>query len=586
MDAPTPAIGATLNLPTETETVDHWTALLRTSLDSAKHGETVDSTNGVVDAEPLDVSEEVLNAPRRKSARDALAHQIAARLHPGHDEGSLAPIIQYEKDLIMLRALIFGQRRTAVARATEGNARLDWVKRISNQGPWNKANALSLEGAPALPMPVEMSDPESLKPFFAHLRNGGTHEPSPSSSTDTHSTTSAEPHYETELIEFEKGVLYADGRVDLCKIVTGPRNIGDLMDSLRTNPFSKHFLLGNNIIGPTGAKAIASFIDEYPDRFETWYLAGNCIDTAGFSTLVDSLVTTKAVTNVWLKRNPLDLDQTLLGDAGVAELFSSLADLNKQLALRHIYLNATGIGEKACTQIARYLAAPNCALHSLYMSNNPVGDAGAAALASGLAANRSLKRLSLQSCSLEDVRTLLEACTNLEMLDIGQSYATEDLGMRYNWLIDTSVPAFVSLVSTSTNLTYFNLSYTPIPRDQLNRVLEAATTSPSLLWFDAKPLVKGGKDVTSVRAGQESVRLWKLLRQRLHDNVTEAYGLDYDGFMAQHKRFLVSPKDVRLIDSVYRNRDAGLARRGLKKLDKWWDEGDDTLRQVQDGTFV
>lgn len=38
---------------------------------------------------------------------------------------------------------------------------------------------------------------------------------------------------------------------------------------------------------------------------ETWYLAGNCIDTASFSILVDSMVKSPAITNVWLKRNPL-----------------------------------------------------------------------------------------------------------------------------------------------------------------------------------------------------------------------------------------------------------------------------------------
>jgi hypothetical protein len=38
--------------------------------------------------------------------------------------------------------------------------------------------------------------------------------------------------------------------------------------------------------------------------------------------------------------------------------------------------------------------------------------------------------------------------------------------------------------------------------------------------------------------------------------------------------------DVRKIDSVYHNRDTGLARRGLMKLDKWWDEGDETLKEV------
>ena len=315
------------------------------------------------------------------------------------------------------------------------------------------------------------------------------------------------------------------------------------MDSLRTNNFTKHFLLGNNIIGPSGAKAIASFIKDYPDRIETWYLAGNCIDATGFSLLVDSIVKSETITNVWLKRNPLetasakdvyglisrtphlrtlDLDQTELGDVGVAEVFSSLTTANKPVKLRYIYLNATGIGENACKQISQYLASPHCELHSLYMSNNPVGDAGAAALAEGLVSNLSLKRISLQSCGLKDVSVLVKAITasgTIETLDLGQSYATEDLGMRYNYLTEEGVTALVSLVKDSTTIKYLNLSYTPILQAQLNKISEAATTSTSLLWFDAKPLVKGGKDVASVKAGQESVRLWKLLRQRLQDNV-------------------------------------------------------------------
>ena len=36
------------------------------------------------------------------------------------------------------------------------------------------------------------------------------------------------------------------------------------------------------------------------------------------------------------------------------------------------------------------------------------------------------------------------------------------------------------------------------------------------------------------------------------------------------QRWLISPKDVRLIDSSYRNRDAGLAMRGEMVLKNWW----------------
>jgi hypothetical protein len=87
-----------------------------------------------------------------------------------------------------------------------------------------------------------------------------------------------------------------------------------------------------------------------------------------------------------------------------------------------------------------------------------------------------------------------------------------------------------------------------------------------------------------VRAGQEGVRLTKVVRDQLQANVLKQYGVDYEEFSAEHKRFLTSPPDVRLIDSVYRNRAAGQARRGLAKLDKVWADGDETLRMVAGDT--
>lgn len=60
--------------------------------------------------------------------------------------------------------------------------------------------------------------------------------------------------------------------------------------------------------------------------------------------------------------------------------------------------------------------------------------------------------------------------------------------------------------------------------------------------------------------------------------------MTYTEFMENEKRWLVNDRsDVRKIDSVYRNRDAGLARRGLMKLDKWWNEDDETLKEVMKG---
>lgn len=596
----------------EDSSVAYWAALIQKNLSTAHSVGFADSDDE--DTSPLRVDEEIMNAPRRKGPREVLARNIAMRLYPA-SLGSLAPIIQYEKDIIMLRHLVRDQRRSAIATASERNARANRIKRIARQGPWDEEkDPLSYKGVSSLPMPVEQSEPGSLAPFFAHLAVDGTHEPtSTAGPEDAQASFSlgTEPYYHTELIEFEKGVLYSDGRVDLCKMVTGPRNIGALMESLKTNTFSKHFLLGNNIVGPVGAKAIADFIRVFPDKFETWYLAGNCIDGASFSSLVDAMVQSPAITNVWLKRNPLgpgaakdvfrlisetpnlrtlDLDQTELGDDGVAELFAMLADhaAKKTLPLRNIYLNGTGIGMKACIQVARFLGSAHCQLESLYMSNNPVGGS-IVALTAGLEKNRSLKRLSAQSCGLKDAGVValassLSAHEGLAVLDLGQGYATEDLGMRYNWITDVSVPALVDLIG-KVQLQYLNLAYTALTQTGLNDLLAAVSTSPALLWFHAKASSVGAKDAVGVKAGQEGARLYKLARERLHENVQRVFGVDYVRFAAEEKRFLVSPRDVRFIDSVYRNRDAGAARRGLKRLEKWWVDGDETLTKVAEGSL-
>ena len=64
----------------------------------------------------------------------------------------------------------------------------------------------------AIPMPVKISSAESLAPFFDYLAQDGSFE----SRGDI--TVQLEPYYEEPYIEFEKGVLYRDQRMDLCKM--------------------------------------------------------------------------------------------------------------------------------------------------------------------------------------------------------------------------------------------------------------------------------------------------------------------------------------------------------------------------------
>ncbi|KAF2682300.1 RNI-like protein [Lentithecium fluviatile CBS 122367] len=563
----------------------------------------------------ITVDETIMEAPRRRSADPeaaALANNIAQMLYPGAPEHSLSSLIKYEKDIVKLRNLVIKQRKHVIDDATKRNELMNWDKRILKQGPWDPVtNPMSLDGAPSLPMPVKIANPSTLAPFFEHLSLNGTEEKSSSTRAAEEGIEIEEPYYNVKSLEFEKGVLYSDGRMDLCKMVLGPTNIGDLIESLKTNTFITHFLLGNNIIGPHGAQCIVDFLKEFPNRMDTWYLAGNCIDTASFKILVDEWVKSTSVTNIWLKRNPLkpaaandlfrlitqtphlrtlDLDQTELGDAGVAELFTKLAlhAPEKPLSIRHIYLNAVGIGPKAAVAIGEFLASPHCKLDAIYATNNPLGNEGVAALAAGLKENKSLARLTLASTGMGDdgATALCEALENhptMAVLELSQHFATQDLDARYNWITDRSTHAIHNLLISSTPMAYLGLGQCALTHTGLNTILEAVIASPTLLYYIGKTIYPQDRTAAAIKAGQEHVRLSKLARATLEKNVKGVYGdqMNYDEFHADQKRWLINDKtDVRKIDSVYRNRDAGLARRGLMKLDKWWDEDDETLREV------
>lgn len=498
------------------------------------------------------------------------------------------------------------QRRYDMVTKTRQNDAMRWEKRIAKQGVWSPTDLqleTSKKGAKALPMPVTIAKEEMLAPFFDHLAKDGTYEND--ESVDGKSHVISEPFYGVQALEFPMGVLYEDGRLDLCKQVVGPDHIGSLMNSLRGNSFVKHFLLGNNIIGPVGAQAIADFIADRPSQMETWYLAGNCINAPAFRTLVDAMVEHDdgTIRNVWLKRNPLgvdsaadvarlikgcrnlrtlDLDQTELGDEGVAAIFSSLAQHTGPLALRNIYLSGDGVSAEAATALGRFLASKHCRLESAYMSSNPLTDAGALALAEHLPRAHSLRRLLLQSTGLGSAgaRAICQALgghAELRLLDLGQAFATQDLAAGYNFIADGAVGAIVELVQTAPRLEYLNLGYCPVAPEALSRVADAVAESPAMLYYSAAPIAStpGGADGAR--------RLAARPRGRLGRNVAARYGpaVAYGDFLDDQKRWLVSDeRDVRVIDSVYRTRDMGLARRGQLVLAKGWDRDDGTLERV------
>jgi hypothetical protein len=66
---------------------------------------------------------------------------------------------------------------------------------------------ISLEGPPALPMPVEISDAKSLDPFFAHLyQNGSSDLSTLGPELSSYANEFEETYYGTKALEFPKAL--------------------------------------------------------------------------------------------------------------------------------------------------------------------------------------------------------------------------------------------------------------------------------------------------------------------------------------------------------------------------------------------
>ena len=179
------------------------------------------------------LDESLLLLPGRRPSRRSDAELIAQHLNPALPDE--ARIIAYERDRVQLCRWIRYSRRAEIVLKTQEREEHDWRRAIEQQGPWDPlAKPVSLKGTPAVPMPVEIVTAPSLAPLFNHLKNNGNHE----DNNDGNSI--EEPYYSVNALEFEQGVVYADRRLDLCKVGLGSCHIGDLMKSLRANTYIKH----------------------------------------------------------------------------------------------------------------------------------------------------------------------------------------------------------------------------------------------------------------------------------------------------------------------------------------------------------
>lgn len=343
---------------------------------------------------------------RRNKSQRPFALQLAKLLFP--DTTDLVALIQYERLALPAQKFVRQKQRDRLALELQPKNNAGG-KLIRIQGPWagQDVDPVDLKGPTAIPMPVEIGKTKDFEPIFTFLEQDiafdqisgpGSLESEfkyESENKNFTGTRGTELLWKSPLLEFKRGIVYDDGRLDLCKKVVGPTHIGQLMKSLEFNHQIKHFLLGNNAISSTGAKMIADFIAKYPNRMETWYLAGCHITRTGLQMLASQMITSSSITNLWFKRNPLgtgsssilaelvlktqnlrtlDLETTELGDEGTRRFIDAITGMPS--SLRNLYLNANGIGQSACASLSDYLASPECALESLFLSTNPIGDAG------------------------------------------------------------------------------------------------------------------------------------------------------------------------------------------------------------------
>ena len=420
----------------------------------------------------------------------------------------------------------------------------------------NKDNWIALKNKPIstvisepVAMPVEIAPIEELEPFFKFLNSNMV----PIDNDDEY-----EP-----CMRFIRGAIYQDKRMDLCKQVVGHKWIQMLMNSLVNNTNVEHFLLGNNIIGPEGGKAIGNFLlNPHKPNIKTWYLAGNALDEEAISYIVNGLENDSDCESLWLKRNPLkpegifhigrllktnthikilDLHNTAVFDTGVKYLVEGLK-LNR--TLRHLYLDANAITKIGCKYICEYfeylIENDLEGISSFWIDMNTLEDDAVIELVQILGKYKYLKRLCLGSTGITEksAKPIVDAFihhSNLIMLDLGMYKSTGDMGMITNNIGDEGMKILSELVEKSTSIQYFSVMMNGMTESGIEYLADALDKSTTLMYVD---FAQYGVEI--------SQKLSSRIRNKIQSNRTNAN-------FTRKQRNVKHGEQIHWIDSIYRN---------------------------------
>ncbi|WP_132837129.1 ribonuclease inhibitor [Streptomyces sp. BK205] len=312
-----------------------------------------------------------------------------------------------------------------------------------------------------------------------------------------------------ERLDFAAGTALPDGRLDLCKQSLGAEGAALVADALSQGPSPvRHLLLGTDALGDDGAAAVAGA----GTGVETLYLGCNGVTEGGACRIADQLrASPQVVTGVWLKRNPLgagggraaaelidaarslrtlDFVQTGLDAAGAAVLADALsAAAEHGRRIERLFVGGNPLGEAGAAALAEVVAAG--AVDELYVSAAGLGDAGALRLAAALdrAPHGRLTRLSVASNGIgpSAAARLVAAATaaGVQLLDLGRVRAAAVLGAQDNHVDLTAAETIADVLASTAGhrLTHLVLTHTGMRSREAHRLLDTAPRATTATRF-------------------------------------------------------------------------------------------------------
>jgi len=181
----------------------------------------------------------------------------------------------------------------------------------------------------------------------------------------------------------------------------------------------------NKSITPEGWQSFFNTLQPRGTKLQKLDICGNAIGDIGVTalgSLFSNMSTLKALdmgsaalvtSQGWvsffttLQESNLDLVDLNLGsnsidDEGI-QLLVRLVSISRMISLTHLYLGANRlVSPTGWEALTSPLQSPSCALEELYLDGNKISDDTLTAFKSALGDNRTLKRLSLERCTMED----------------------------------------------------------------------------------------------------------------------------------------------------------------------------------------